>query len=196
MKITKYPQSCLLIEDDQTRLVIDPGKIFSESYDLDELGEIDAVLYTHQHADHFDESLIADFIEASVDIYANESTAELIEDEINVISDGDVFEIGDFGIEAKELPHMLLPDGSEGPQNTGYVINGNFFHPGDGIEAEDLSVETLAAPFAGPDVSPKTLLDFIKSSGAKNVIPIHNDVFKVDAKVIVGFYERFGVELN
>jgi L-ascorbate metabolism protein UlaG (beta-lactamase superfamily) len=54
MKITKYPQSCLLLEKNGQRIVIDPGKFFAEKYSFAELGEISAVLYTHRHGDHLD----------------------------------------------------------------------------------------------------------------------------------------------
>ena len=32
MKITKYPQSCLLIEHNDKRLIIDPGSLVSQRY--------------------------------------------------------------------------------------------------------------------------------------------------------------------
>lgn len=198
MKITKYPQSCLLIEEGDTRVVIDPGTIFTNSYDADELGEIEAVLYTHQHQDHLDVSLLDGFAETGVRLIANQATADVIGDdfEVEIVSDGDSLEIGDLQITAHELPHVLMIDGSEGPQNTGYIINGNFFHPGDGLETEDLQVENLALPMAGPDVSPKDLMDFAQSVGAQTLIPIHNDVFVVDAKIIASFAEKFNLSFN
>lgn len=37
MKVTKYPQSCLLIEKDGHRIVIDPGNVFTASYKVADL---------------------------------------------------------------------------------------------------------------------------------------------------------------
>lgn len=44
MRLTRYPQSCLLIEEpDGGRVLVDPGRFVAEAYDLDDLGEVDAV---------------------------------------------------------------------------------------------------------------------------------------------------------
>lgn len=196
MKVTKYPQSCLLIEKGQTRIVIDPGTLFTADHNVEELGKIDAVLYTHQHPDHFDESLVAGFIKLGVSIYANEATAELVGAEAVVVRDGDSLVIGDFEIEARELPHMPLISGAEGPQNTGYIIDGTFFHPGDGISIQGLTVNDLAAPLAGPGISPKQFYDFIKQVNAKRVLPIHNDYYVSKSDVILGFNEQLNIGIE
>src|SRR5690606_15857981 len=52
MKITKYEHACLLIEEQGTRVIIDPGN-FSPSISND-CDNIAAVVVTHVHADHFD----------------------------------------------------------------------------------------------------------------------------------------------
>lgn len=70
---------------------------------------------------------------------------------------------------------MTLPDGSEGPQNTGYLIDGVLFHPGDGLSPEGVTSEIVAVPIAGPNASPRGALAFIEATGAQKVIPIHYD---------------------
>lgn len=182
----------MVLEMNDTRVAIDPGVPFTENYSVDELGHLDAVLYTHQHADHFDESLVGPFIEAGVAIYGNPSVAKLIESEIDTVNDGEVFTIGAFEITALDLPHCLMPDGSEGPENTGFVINGHFFHPGDGYTIDNLTVDTLALPIAGPSVSPKTAFDFAKQVQAKTLIPIHYDFFYENTEKIKSIGEDMG----
>ena len=55
MRLTKYPQSCILIEhDDGGRLLIDPGNVAMDAMAFEAFGAIDAVLFTHRHADHCD----------------------------------------------------------------------------------------------------------------------------------------------
>src|SRR5690349_5777971 len=49
MRVTKFGHACVRIEYAGTVLVIDPG-IFTES---DALDGADAVLITHEHADHY-----------------------------------------------------------------------------------------------------------------------------------------------
>lgn len=187
MKITRYPQSCLVVQGHGQAIVIDPGANFLETHKVSELSGVAAVLYTHQHKDHYDESIANELKAQGVPIYCNESTAKLVGDGCTVVNDREQFVVAGFSVTARELPHMLLPNGIEGPQNTGYVIDGVFFHPGDGKDIDDLLVDNLALPITGPDISMRQAFDFAKKLQAKKVIPIHYDLIKTDPHV----YKRF-----
>lgn len=190
MKLTRYFQSCILVEDGRARVLIDPSG--QEKDNLGKFGKLDAVLYTHEHADHFDADMAQAFVEqGSAPVYANAATAKLIKASTTEVSDGQEFDVNGLKIKALELPHCLMPDGSEGPQNTGYLIGGKLFHPGDGKALEDLSVDNLALPIIGPDVSPKDAFDFIKQLSAKKVIPIHYDSWGARPEVYASMAERF-----
>ena len=55
MKIYKYLHSCLVLEENGKRLLIDPGA-FSFLEGLlkpEDIGPVDAILLTHQHLDHY-----------------------------------------------------------------------------------------------------------------------------------------------
>lgn len=52
MKITKFNQSCLLVETNNKRLLIDPGNIRYTEDLLDEWKNIDYIFITHRHGDH------------------------------------------------------------------------------------------------------------------------------------------------
>jgi L-ascorbate metabolism protein UlaG (beta-lactamase superfamily) len=174
MKVIRYFQSCLLIEEKGVRILIDPSG--QEKERLVDFGKLDAVLYTHEHSDHFDAGLAQIFIkQVQAAVYANASTAKQIGAPITEVRDGQQFTINGLKIKVIELPHCLMVDGREGPQNSGYVINEQFFHPGDGKELGGLSVDTLAVPISGPDISLKDAYDFTIQVGAKQVIPIHYD---------------------
>lgn len=185
MKITRYFQSCLLIEQGAARILIDPSG--DEAIRMTEFGKLDAVLFTHEHADHFDSQLAQQLAANGAVIYANASTAKQMKAEPNVVSDGQEFEVGGIKIRALELPHCPMIDGSEGPQNTGYVIDGKLFHPGDGRNLEGLKVDVLAAPITGPDVSLRDAADFTKQVSAATVIPIHYDLIGTKPEI----FERF-----
>ncbi|MBW3538049.1 MBL fold metallo-hydrolase [Candidatus Parcubacteria bacterium] len=180
MKITKYPQSCLLLEKDGRRIAIDPGSFFTDRYRAQDLGAIEAVLYTHQHADHFDQSLVNEFKAAGVALYGNRAVCQLIGEGARPADSGQPFEVAGFNVTPHDLPHCRLVDGSDGPPNTGYIIDGHFFHPGDGVETEGVQVDHLALPIAGPSVSFYHAAKFAKSLGAQKVIPIHYHSFKAD----------------
>jgi len=174
MKATRYFQSCLLIEDKGARILIDPSG--QEKDRLSEFGKLDAVFYTHEHGDHFDAGMAQDFVEQGVaPVYANASTAKLIEASKTEVKDGQEYDINGLKVKAIELPHCLMVDGSTSVQNTGYLVDGKLFHPGDGAELEGLSVDTLAVPISGPDISLKDAYAFTMQVKAKQVIPIHYD---------------------
>jgi L-ascorbate metabolism protein UlaG (beta-lactamase superfamily) len=180
MKITKYPQSCLLLERDGTRLLIDPGVLVAQKFSAQQLMPVDAILITHEHPDHAD----AEFIRALVGgnatpVISNEGVKNALGDDVvtRVVQDGENFEVGNFQVTAHVLPHVAMMDGTTGPQNTGYVIDGIFLAPGDSVDVRDIRVEKLAVPLAGPDVSPRDGMDLIKQVGATTVVPIHYDVF-------------------
>jgi L-ascorbate metabolism protein UlaG (beta-lactamase superfamily) len=172
MKVTRFFQSCLLIEEGTARILIDPS---AQESDNDILGKLDAVLYTHEHSDHFDADLAQSLADSGAKIYANASTAKKMKTPPEIVSDNQEFEVSGLKIKALELPHCLMWDGSEGPQNTGFLVEAKMFHAGDGKELAGLAVETLALPINGPDISLKDAFDFAKQTSAKNIIPIHYD---------------------
>lgn len=178
MKITKYPQSCLLLDNGDGRILIDPGNLAMDAFTLDDFGHVDAVLYTHRHADHFDERHVAAIVDRGIALFANEDTAALIDGgSVATVADGDNFEVAGFDVTARELPHMPMVDGSAGPPNTGYLVEGTFFHPGDGIELPGLEVDHLAVNLAGPSTSFRDAYAFTKATGASKVVPVHYDFF-------------------
>jgi len=190
MKVTRYTQSCLLIEEGRARILIDPS---GEDKDTAlKLENIDAVFYTHEHSDHFDPELAKTFVEEGIaPVYANASTAAKIEASKTVVEDGKEYDISGVKIKAIELPHCLMPNGSQGPQNTGYLIHGKLFHPGDGKELDGLLVDTVALPITGPDVSMKDCFMFAKQLAAKTVIPIHYDKIGANPEVYATFAGYF-----
>lgn len=179
MKVTKYPQSTLVIEKpDAGRVLIDPGTLAFADFDLDDFGHVDAVLYTHRHADHLDESKLDDIAERGIAMYGNADVCKILGAERSTeVVNRQSFDAAGFEVEARDLPHVEMVDGSPGPPNTGYVIDGRFFHPGDGRELPGLSVEVLAAPIAGPSISFRDAYRFVEMLGAETVIPIHYDYF-------------------
>ena len=195
MKVTRYFQSCLLIEDKGARILIDPSG--QEKDRLSEFGKLDAVFYTHEHGDHFDADMARDFVEQGVaPVYANASTAKLIEASKTEVKDGQEYDINGLKVKAIELPHCLMVDGSTSVQNTGYLVDGKLFHPGDGAELEGLSVDTLAVPISGPDISLKDAYAFTMQVKAKQVIPIHYDFLGGNPDYLGSSLNKKGVKVH
>ena len=187
MKVTKYPQSCLVLEHEDTRLLIDPGNLAMDAYNLEDFGDLDAVLYTHRHADHFDQRHVDAIHDRGIEMIANADVCGLLDGRAREVADGDRFEVAGLEVSAHDLPHVEMVDGSAGPPNTGYVVEGTFFHPGDGIALDGLQVETLALPIVGPSISFRDAYRFTQQTGASRVIPIHYDMFTADPDLFAHF---------
>jgi L-ascorbate metabolism protein UlaG (beta-lactamase superfamily) len=194
MKITRYPQSCMLIEKHGRKIVIDPGNGFKEKYGIQEFDGVEAVLYTHLHPDHADPELAENFQELGVELYGNAATSNhLTSVDVNLLENQVEAEIAGFTVKALDIDHCAMPDGSEGPQNTGFLIDEKFFHPGDGKYLEGLGVESLALPIQGPDVSFRDANDFARQLKVKRAIPIHYDLMGAKPEVYKMFSEGFGM---
>lgn len=191
MVITKYPHSCFHVSGNGSSVLIDIGCFTTPLYPVDDMPPFNAILITHQHADHLDPELHSWLQGLDVQIYANQDVATKFPDlPISVIHDGSSFRVGELSITALSLEHCKMPDGSAGPPNTGYLINDTFFHPGDGIELPGKQIDTLALPIAGPSISLFTAVQFARQVQAKKVIPMHydNPIFFNDPGVLK---ERF-----
>lgn len=188
MKVTKYPQSCLLLEKDGGRILIDPGNFALDAYQLDDFGEIDAVFYTHRHADHFDTRLLDPLREREVTLVANPDVAGLLgEEKVTEVRGGDRVDVAGFEVAARELPHVPMVNGSPGPPNTGYVVDGAFFHPGDGMDITGLTVAAAGTPIAGPSISFRDAYRFVETLGARLAVPMHYDMFIADPELFARF---------
>jgi L-ascorbate metabolism protein UlaG (beta-lactamase superfamily) len=195
MKVTRYFQSCLLIEEGGARILIDPSG--QEKERLGDFGQLDAVFYTHEHSDHFDAGMAQTFVEQGIaPVYANASTAKQIKASKTEVKDGQEFDINELKIKAIELPHCLMVDGSTSVQNTGYLFDGKLFHPGDGYELDGLAVDTLAVPINGPDISLKDAYSFAMQVKAKQVIPIHYDYLGGNPDFLGSSLNKKGVKVH
>jgi L-ascorbate metabolism protein UlaG (beta-lactamase superfamily) len=188
VRLTKYPQSCMLIEhDDGGRLLIDPGNVAMDAMPFDAFGAVDAVLFTHRHADHCDTRAVAAIAERGLPVHANADVCGQIEIDAHEVSGGQTFSAAGFEIAALDLPHVQMVDGSDGPPNTGFVLDRRVLHPGDAVQTGGTQVDVLAVPIAGPSVSFRASYVMVEQSGARTVIPIHYDTFLADPELFAGF---------
>lgn len=198
MIIKKYPQSHLVISKEGKKICIDPGNYtFQKGFKIEDFKDIDVFLITHQHADHMDHDKISELVTGKL-VIGNADVVSKLESlgvKAEEIKDGESREVEGFNITAYDLPHCLMIDGSEGPPNTGFLIDGVLFHPGDGNELEGLTADKLALPISGPSISFKTAVDFSKQLKATTLIPIHYDAFSTDPDFFKQRVESLGFEI-
>lgn len=187
MKITKFGHSCVLLDDNQTKILFDPG-VYSEIPEL----AVDGIIITHVHQDHLDIEKIQKILQTSPDariITNTESGAELEKSGITfeIVEEGNTSTIGSFSFEAFGNDHAVMHEKLPKFQNTAYLINDTIFHPGDSLFVPPKSVEILFLPISAPWSKVSETLDYITTVNAKTNFPIH-DGFITDG----GAFYRFG----
>lgn len=187
MRLTKYPQSCVIVEhDDGGRVLIDPGNVAMDVFDFGDFGTVDAVLFTHRHADHFDPRAVDAIAQRDLPVFANPDVCSLLDDGATPVADGETFEAAGFQIVAHELPHVEMVDGSPGPPNTGFILDGRLLHPGDAIRIDGVRIDALAVPIAGPSISFRDAYLMVEAVQAATTVPIHYEGFIADPERFAG----------
>jgi len=174
MKITKYAQSCILIEIDGKKILIDPG-----NYGLDlNLKDVDIILITHKHEDHCSIEAIKTIIKNKPTILTNKEVNELLKSngiDSNVLEVGKSKLINGISIKAIRGKHGIPPNKII-PEDIGFLINDKIYHPGDTVNFEGKPyAEIVLVPIAGPDLSIDTAVQFVNEIKCKIAIPIHYD---------------------
>ncbi len=194
MRVTKYPQSCVIVEHpDGGRLLIDPGNVAMDAHAFDDFGTVDAVLFTHAHADHFDPRAVEAILGRGLPIHANADVCAKIDGPATTVADGDAFSAGGIDVVARAMAHVQMVDGSAGPPNTGFVFDGRLLHPGDSMQVAGVAVDAIAVPIVGPSVSFRDAYVAVGTTGASTAIPIHYDVFLADPQQFAGFCDLASV---
>ena len=179
MNVTKYPQSCVIVEKEANQLLFDPGFFARQKYLADTFHDISAIILTHRHGAHVDEGFIKEILNLNqVPVIANEDVKEILGDVVTkVVNDGDVFEIAGFKIEALFLPHVKMVDDQVPPPNIGFIIDDKLLVPGDSIEIAPRNIPYVLLPIAGPDLSLRDARVFCEKSSAQIAIPVHYSIF-------------------
>ena len=88
MKITKFGHCCLLIEENNLRILTDPGNYSTAQNDIK---NIDIVLITHEHPDHFHVESLKKLLENNpqAKIITNNGVGALLK-ELNIEYQGNV----------------------------------------------------------------------------------------------------------
>lgn len=178
--MTHLGHSCLLVEMADRRILLDPGN-FSAGFE--DLRDLDAILVTHMHADHFDPDRVSDLIRANpnVQVHADPMTAQKLRVEgldVEENDQGDVVKVGDVKVHAIGDLHAFNHEAMPRIPNTGWVLRApgelSLFHPGDAYDGEPGKVDVLAHPLNAPWAASRDSVGFVGRIGAKKVVPIHD----------------------
>lgn len=194
MKITKYPQSCLLIESNGKKILIDPGILSYEDSFFNNWRDVDLILITHKHADHCYTEIIKEIVKNNKSkIYSSKEVQEFNTDLlINIVRDVDVFEFEGIKIEVVKAVHGYIPalkGEKEINENIGFIIeveNKRIYITSDTIcFKNDYKCDVLCLPVSnhGLVMGPFEAALFAKETGANLIVPIHMDNPKFPTEV-------------
>lgn len=163
MLLTKLGHSCVRLEKDGARLVIDPG-VWSGP---DILAGASAVLVTHEHNDHLDEGALRAALAANpgLELWANETVAgqfALFGDRVHAVRHGDAFSAAGFDVRVYGTDHAVVDRVIPVIRNTGFAVDGTVFHPGDSFTVPEEPIPVLLVPITAPWLKFSEVADYIR----------------------------------
>jgi L-ascorbate metabolism protein UlaG (beta-lactamase superfamily) len=175
MLLTKFGHSCVRLEKDGARLVIDPG-VWAGPGALD---EADAVLITHEHADHFDSEAVRAALAADGDLrlWASENVASQLAafgDQVRPVHQGDALDVASFSVHVYGAEHALLDPAIPIVPNTGFAVDGEVFHPGDSFTVPADKIPTLLLPVSAPWLKFSDVADYLRTYQPERGYWIHD----------------------
>ncbi len=170
MKITKYVHACLLVETPDRVGLFDPGMMSEAALPVDQLEELDDIIVTHAHPDHFSLPLIKELVAKfpGVQITApTEVVTTLARDGITATDQPSA------GIELFDAPHEAVEPLFPSPEEIGVHYLDQVTHPGDSHSFGETKA-ILALPITAPWGSTVNALNLAIKLQPKYIIPIHD----------------------
>lgn len=176
MKLTKKSHACIRLEKNGQTLVLDPGG-FSEE---DAAVGADAILVTHEHADHFDEGRLRAALDANpaAELWTLASVAEQLSaafpGRVHTVGHGDTFTAAGFDVQVHGELHAVIHPDIPRITNVGYLVDGAVFHPGDALTVPDHPVDTLLLPVMAPWSKLSEVVDYVREVKPQRAYDIHD----------------------
>jgi L-ascorbate metabolism protein UlaG (beta-lactamase superfamily) len=180
MRMIKHGHACLefILEDE--RLIIDPGFYTAPMTDK---RNVRAVVLTHIHDDHTFEAQLDRIIELNPDvqIFAPEDVCARLAAapaapryHTVTVYHGDYHLVGPFTLEFFGAMHAEIHRSIPLVQNTGVMVNGRLYYPGDSFTRPDKPVEVLACPSSAPWLKISEVMDFVADIKPHRCFATHN----------------------
>lgn len=196
MTITKYGHCCLLIEIKGKRILTDPGA-FSRGFD--EVRNLDIVLITHEHGDHMHSASLLEVLKHNPEalVVTNASVGKLLTElniEYTVLEHEQSDTVAEVPLKAYEGEHVEIVGDFGLVQNTGFLVDGAFFYPGDAYTVPEEKVKLLALPVAGPWCKISEAIAYALAVTPQIAVPVHDAVLSEAGKKVT--YPHFERELG
>lgn len=202
MKITKYPQSCLMVETNNKRILIDAGGLKYQDKFLEEWKKADIIFITHKHGDHIKSDVLKDI---NIPIYSTQEVQNTYpEIKFNIVKENDILDFDNIKIEVVKAIHgynPLLKNGGQVFENVGYIIDDGshrLYTTSDTIcFNNDYKADIVALPVTahGLTMSAFEASLFSKELGANLALPIHmdNEKYPTDVNYMEENFDKFEI---
>ena len=175
MHLTHYGHACVLVDTGAARLLFDPGA-FSSGFES--VNGLDAILITHQHADHVDADALRALLRANPDaaLVSDGQTARQLDGvDARTAAPGDRLSLG--GAEVAVVGsgnHAEIHADIPLVANNGYLVDRTLLHPGDAYVPPGLDeLATLLLPTGAPWLKVSEAVDYLRTVAPRTVVPIH-----------------------
>lgn len=200
MKITHLGHACVLVEvpwpgGNSSRVLLDPG---TYSTGFEQLTGLDAILITHQHADHLDPQRLPALLEAnpSATLVADAGSAEQLAGlgvAVQTASTGEELTLGGVSVSVIGVDHATIHPDIPIVPNNGYLIAGSLLHPGDAFVPVDRPVPTLLLPTGAPWMKVAESIDYLRAVRPDLAVPIHQGgLAPIHQELHYGLFRRLG----
>jgi len=178
MRLTKLGHSCVRLEKDGAILVIDPGSFSDAAAALD---GATAVLVTHEHADHLDAAAlrVALSTDPGLTLWANQSVCAQFTDfgdRVHEVRHGDALSVAGFSVHVHGVDHAPIHKDIPIVVNTGFLVEGDLFHPGDSYTVPEEPVRTLLLPISAPWLQAGQMIDYFRAVAPAQAYAIHDAI--------------------
>lgn len=189
MNITKYGHACLLVNDGQNKLMIDPGDFTDLPNDLSGIG---VLIVSEEHYDHFDVANIKKVIEQNpqVIIFSTTTVADKLKDEdidCQAINGQQTVTEHGFTIKLTEGDHAIVYGQSPCKVLT-VQVNNFLYYPSDSFIPTTDKVKILALPTSGPWHKISEAIDMMKQISCEFVLASHNGLHSDDGNKVANFF--------
>ncbi len=182
MRFTKLEHSCVRLDKDGAVLVIDPGTFGDAAGALD---GATAVMVTHEHPDHLDADAIRAALanDPALTVWANQSMCAQFSDfggRVHEVRHGDALEIAGFSVHVYGTKHAPIHADIPVPVNTGFLIEGELFHPGDSFTIPEDPASTLLLPISAPWLKAGEMIDYFRAVAPARGYAIHDAILNAN----------------
>lgn len=201
MQITKFGHACVVIENQGSNIVIDPGSL---SKDFVAPTNIVAIVITHIHSDHCDPMQLQAILQSNpnAQLFSTQEVATSFPElPFTAVTAGQVIPVGTMQLEFFGSQHATIYTDRAPNQNIGVMVNDTFFYPGDAFTEPNRPIHLLALPLSAPWLKASEVLDYVSAVRPVSCFPTHDALlseagYSIYTGVISETCQKIGVQFQ